>query len=174
MELSEGFPPLVGASARVLILGSLPGQKSLAEQEYYAHPRNAFWPIMRSVFDIEGDYAARCEGLKENAVAVWDVLQASHRPGSLDADIDLDTARENDFERLFNRYPTIDRILFNGRKAEQIFRRRVPPSVYDNMRIIGLPSTSPTFAAMPFSTKLEKWNDELSERRAIFHIENNA
>lgn len=161
MALSEGFPPVAGADAEVLILGSLPGQKSLSEREYYAHPQNAFWRIMQSVFDISGSYATRCSGLKENRVALWDVLRASHRPGSLDANIELPTARENDFKRFFDQYRRIDKILFNGQKAEQIFRRRVPQALYDDMHIVGLPSTSPAFAAMAFSAKLEKWNDAL-------------
>ena len=81
MKQSEGFPPVARADARVLVLGSLPGARSIAEQQYYAHPQNAFWPIMRELFRIDGSYASRCSQLLEHRVALWDVLQSSVRPG---------------------------------------------------------------------------------------------
>ncbi len=95
MEPSEGFPPVAGADARILVLGSLPGDRSISEQQYYAHPQNAFWPIMRELFGIEGDYSVRCKRLIENRIALWDVLHSSVRPGSMDSDIHLDSAEQS-------------------------------------------------------------------------------
>lgn len=157
IETSEGFPPVANKDARVLVLGSLPGQRSLADQEYYAHPQNAFWPIMNAVFGISGSYAERCAGLTANKVALWDVLQASVRPGSLDADIRLETAAANDFATFLRKYRGIEKIVFNGKKSEQLFRRLVPMETSQQLRLTGLPSTSPAYAAMPFTGKLSAW-----------------
>ena len=157
MERSEGFSPIARKDARVLVLGSLPGRKSLAEQEYYAHPQNAFWPIMQKIFGVSGSYDERCERLMQHELALWDVLLASVRPGSLDADIQQETATVNDFETFFYQHPRIQGIAFNGRKAEQLFRRTVRIEHYGHLRMIGLPSTSPAYAAMSFAGKLDLW-----------------
>ncbi len=160
MTRSEGFPPVARSDARMLILGSLPGARSIAEQQYYAHPQNAFWKIMAELFGIDGDYATRCRLLSEHGIALWDVLQSSVRPGSLDTSIQLDSARVNDFETFFVEHPDIRRIGFNGRKAQQMFTRLVhsaPPAVDQQL----LPSTSPAYASMRFSAKLNAWRDAL-------------
>ena len=157
MESSEGFPPLVQSDARILVLGSLPGQRSLADREYYAHPQNAFWPIMNDIFGIHGNYTERCAGLTRHKVALWDVLQASVRPGSLDADIRLETAMANDFAAFLCKYSGIEQIVFNGKKAEQLFRRLAPADTFQQLNLAGLPSTSPAYAAMPYRGKLGAW-----------------
>jgi len=160
VEPSEGFPPVAGPDARILVLGSLPGQRSIVEQQYYAHPKNAFWPIMHALFGIEGGYDIRCRQLAENGIALWDVLASSIRPGSLDADIQLDDAHANDFAGFLVAHPEIRLIAFNGRKAEQLFRRFVGiPATNETIRYVGLPSTSPAYAAMPFSGKLAAWRN---------------
>ena len=162
MQSSEGFPPVAHADARVLILGSLPGKKSIAEQQYYAHPQNAFWPIMRELFGIEGDYYSRCEQLTTRHIALWDVLASSVRPGSMDADIQLDSAQANDFRDFFAAHAEIRLLAFNGRKAEDLFRRFVAADCLgDAVARVGLPSTSPAYAAMPFSGKLSAWREAL-------------
>ncbi len=162
MQRSEGFPPVARSDARILILGSLPGQRSIAEQQYYAHPRNAFWPIMNAVFGIDGVYQHRLEQLLEHRIALWDVLHCSVRPGSLDARIKLDSARANDFETFLQEHAEIRLIAFNGRKAEELFHRFVAGAAAKrNIGTTALPSTSPAYAAMPFSGKLARW------RRAI-------
>lgn len=158
---AEGFPPVAGAGARVLVLGSLPGQRSLAEQQYYAHPRNAFWPIMRALFDIDGGYRERCEQLVENHIALWDVLASSYRPGSLDADIHLDSARANDFHRFFQSHREIGLIAFNGKTAARLFQRFVAGEETAGIEQVTLPSTSPAYAAMRFSGKLSAWRSAL-------------
>lgn len=163
IESSTGFAPIAKADARVIILGSLPGQRSLEEARYYAHPQNAFWKIMAAIFDIGGDYDARCAQLIENRIAVWDVLQSSARAGSLDADIQMKTAKANEFKGFFELHPGIERVCFNGRKAEQIYRRMVLPHLIEvNHELVGLPSTSPAHAAMSFDKKLAIWRSMLS------------
>ena len=157
---TEGFPPIARVDARILVLGSLPGRRSVAEQQYYAHPRNAFWPILKALLAIDGDYQRRCEHLVENRVALWDVLQSSVRPGSLDADIRLDAARANDFRTFFGQHKELRLVLFNGRKAESLFTRLVearPQERSADFRT--LPSTSPAYAALPFSGKLSVWRE---------------
>lgn len=162
MEISDGFPPIERPDARILVLGSLPGRKSIAEQQYYAHPQNAFWPIMREVFGIKGDYHHRCIQLRERGVALWDVLESSERPGSLDSDIRMNRSQPNDFGVFFEQHPAIELVAFNGRKAEQIFDRFVNSAITPGtVRQIGLPSTSPAYAAMPFSGKLSAWRRAL-------------
>lgn len=162
MEISDGFPPIERPDARILVLGSLPGRKSIAEQQYYAHPQNAFWPIMREVFGIEGDYHHRCIQLRERGVALWDVLESSERPGSLDSDIRMNRSQPNDFAVFFEQHPAIELVAFNGRKAEQMFDRFVDSAITPGtVRQIGLPSTSPAYAAMPFSGKLSVWRRAL-------------
>jgi hypoxanthine-DNA glycosylase len=157
MEPSEGFPPVAGLDARILVLGSLPGKKSLAAEEYYAHPQNAFWQIMQELFGITGDYDERCAGLINCRLALWDVLRESVRPGSLDADIRRDSALANDFGLFLRAHQKIEVVGLNGKKAEQLFRAMVPKEHYQHVRLVGLPSTSPAYAAMPFADKLSIW-----------------
>ena len=157
-ETAEGFPPVARRDARILVLGSLPGQRSIAEQQYYAHPRNAFWPIMKALFGVQGSYQDRLLQLVGTRIALWDVLHSSIRPGSLDGSIKLDSARANDFETFFRAHADIRLIAFNGKKAEQLFARFVTGnSIGHGIRRTGLPSTSPAYAAMPFSRKLALW-----------------
>jgi len=155
---SAGFPPIVREDARVLILGSLPSQASLTAHEYYAHPQNAFWGIMRELTGADGEYATRCESLRNAGVAVWDVLASSVRPGSMDADIRLDSAVPNDFAAFFSSLPSLRLVCHNGRKSEGMFRRFVRlPDTYAGLRFESLPSTSPAYASLPFTEKLRVW-----------------
>ncbi len=158
-ELSTGFPPVTASNAKVLILGSLPGQKSLAAAQYYAHRQNAFWRIMAELFDISGDYESRCEQLTQHRVALWDVLASSVRPGSMDADIRLEASQPNDFRKFLSQHAEIARICFNGRKAEEIFKRYVLPGLSKAVpTLVSLPSTSPAYAAMAFDEKRDAWS----------------
>jgi hypoxanthine-DNA glycosylase len=162
MTVSSGFPPVERADARILILGSLPGQRSIAAQQYYAHPQNAFWPIMRELFGAEGDYAERCALLTASGIALWDVLQSSVRPGSMDADIRLDSARANDFPDFFGAHASLRLVAFNGKKAEQLYASLVAPAgVADGLGHVLLPSTSPAYASLPFPDKLAAWRQAL-------------
>ena len=162
MEPSEGFAPIAHADARYLVLGSLPGRQSLAAGEYYAHSRNAFWPIMDAVLGAAGDYDERCQVLQQAGVAVWDVLKSAERPGSLDSSIRQEHAIVNNFNELFDKCRMIRRVLFNGRTAERLFTRRVELPEGRRIRTIALPSTSPAYAALSFDAKLAAWRVALT------------
>ena len=162
MTLSAGFPPVERSDATILILGSLPSQRSIAERQYYAHPQNAFWRIMRELFGITGDYPARCRQLVERRIALWDVLKSSFRPGSMDADISLSEAMPNNFRAFFVEHGSVRLIAFNGRKAEQLFGRFVAPlGIADEVPRVVLPSTSPAYASLSFSGKVAAWRNAL-------------
>jgi len=162
MTVSSGFPPIERKDASILILGSLPGQRSIAEQQYYAHPQNAFWRIMHELFGVEGDYVSRCRKLTESGIALWDVLMSSHRPGSMDADISISEATPNDFASFLEHHRSIRLIAFNGRKAEQLFARFVDPlGIAVDIRKTVLPSTSPAYASLSFPGKLAAWREAL-------------
>jgi TDG/mug DNA glycosylase family protein len=157
----QSFAPIVGRHPRILILGSMPGVASLEAVQYYAHPRNAFWPIMGALFgfDHEVDYDSRIEEIRQLPIILWDSLQSCHRPGSLDSSIDVDTAQANDFAGLFQRFPQIRAIFFNGATSEKYFRRLVLPELpaIDDIELTRLPSTSPAHAGMSFEQKLAAW-----------------
>ena len=158
----SGFLPVAGDNAGLLILGSMPSRKSLDESQYYAHPQNAFWPIMADLFDFDIDlgYAQRLEKLKNNRIALWDVAEACVRPGSMDHAIDMTTVLANDFNGFLKTHRQIRAIFFNGRKAEELFRRLVLPQLAQPFRQIErhlLPSSSPANAAMSRAQKMQHW-----------------
>ena len=159
---SRGFPPIAAPGARVLILGSLPGQASLAAHQYYAQPQNAFWRIMGELFDagLDVPYPERAERLRASGVALWDVCKSATRPGSLDTSIDLNTVITNDFERFFRGHPRIVHVCINGGTAHRLYRRRVQPVLPEPLSSLPLhllPSTSPAHASLRFGQKLERW-----------------
>jgi TDG/mug DNA glycosylase family protein len=161
------FPPAARWDARLLLLGALPGKRSLEAQEYFAHKRNAFWPIMGRLFGFEPDapYAERLRSLIENRVALWDVCESAHRPGSLDQKIDLATVRANDFAAFLETHPHIELIGFDGATAERIYMRLVLPALNAraaSLRSVRLPSTSPAHAAVAFERKLDVWRTALA------------
>lgn len=156
------FPPIADAHARILILGSLPGQVSLQRQQYYAHPHNVFWKIMGRLFGAGPvlPYEERMQHLVQNGIALWDVCAAAQRPGSLDAAIVHASVVPNDFASFIESHPDIGLICFNGAKAADLYRRLVLPGLPATLRAIRtetLPSTSPAHAAMPFEEKLARW-----------------
>ena len=157
--MPTGLPPVVDGRTRALVLGSLPGEVSLQMQQYYAHPRNAFWRIMSELigFDVHADYPSRLQGLLSAGIGLWDTLRNCDRPGSLDSAIVRDSMEVNDFEGLFAEHPGITRVFFNGAKAEQVFLRRVAPAVDFPVDCTRLPSTSPANAAVSYSAKLRAW-----------------
>lgn len=157
----ESFAWVGDPAARVLLLGSMPGVASLAAQRYYAHPRNAFWPIVTSLLAIgDLEYAHRVEQVRSRGVAIWDVLGACFRPGSLDSDIDDASLVPNDFQPFFRNHPGVRRIFFNGAKAESVYVRRVLPGLNAEAAALPrqrLPSTSPAHAALSLEQKTEAW-----------------
>ncbi len=162
---ARGFPPIAAADARVLILGSMPSVRSLAERQYYGHPRNAFWPIMGELFGAgpELPYPERGRVLRAHRVAVWDVLASCVRPGSLDADIEAASAEVNDLDGFLRDHPDLRLIAFNGTAAERYFQRRVLPDLgLDCPPRIRLPSTSPAHAALTLAHKSARWRAALA------------
>jgi hypoxanthine-DNA glycosylase len=160
MKTSQGFPPVAGSDARVLILGSMPSVASLEAAQYYAFTRNAFWRIMGDLFGAgpELTYPQRLEQLVAQRVALWDVIAECHRPGSLDASIAEGSLQTNDFATFFRRHPSIIRVAFNGQTAARLFRQRVRPVLEREFEYLTLPSTSPAHAAKSYAQKLEAWS----------------
>lgn len=168
MTRIRSFPPIADAGARILILGSMPGRESLRANQYYAHPRNAFWPIMGELADALPalPYEQRALKLRAAGIALWDVLASCTRPGSLDSDIAPDSIHPNDFAAFFEMHPHISRVYFNGSMAEQSFRKHVLPRLgHLTLRLQRLPSTSPANASLRFEQKLEAWKTILEGER---------
>jgi hypoxanthine-DNA glycosylase len=149
----RGLPPVLAADARVLILGSFPGEASLAAREYYAHPRNHFWPLLA---EIVGEplaampYAQRLDRLRAHRIGVWDTIVACARAGSLDTAIRAATRAET--SRVRAAAPLVTLVCFNGKTAA-----RAAPAWRDaGYATIALPSTSPAYTR-PFAEKLAAW-----------------
>jgi TDG/mug DNA glycosylase family protein len=156
------FAPVEDAAATVLILGSMPGKASLAADQYYAHPRNAFWPIMSELvgFNLGFPYEERLKILRSSGIALWDVLGSCIRPSSLDAHIEADSIIPNNFQEFFRQHPHITQVFFNGIKAEQCFMKYVLPTLKANLlHYQRLPSTSPANAGIPYEKKLLAWQE---------------
>ena len=161
------FPPIEDVTARVLILGSMPGKASLQAQQYYAHPRNAFWRIMSDLISASPTlpYEARIEIVKQAGIAVWDVLASCVRAGSMDADIDIASMNPNNFEAFFLTHPHITHVFFNGTLAEKCYQMHVMPGLHSRqLHYSRLPSTSPAHAAMSYEKKLNAWKEILIEK----------
>lgn len=159
----RGLPPIGDARARVLILGTLPGDESLRRQQYYGHPRNHFWPLMAELrgVSVPDVYAERMALLADSGFMLWDVLRAAERIGSLDSAIR--NAIANDFVEFFRRHPAIDTIAFNGQKAQALFARHVGRDATITERAFNtvvLPSSSPAYVR-PFAEKAKLWRDAL-------------
>lgn len=162
MTTVHSFAPIAAPDATRLILGSMPSVASLRAQQYYAHPRNAFWKIIEAILDLEPGlgYGRRCAALTENRIALWDVLKICTRSGSKDSAIVASTIVPNDFATFLKSHPKVTRIYFNGAKAEQMYLRHVLPRLPNSQGSIPalrLPSTSPAHAGMRFAQKLARW-----------------
>lgn len=160
MTRVHSFAPIANRHAEILILGSMPGQASLAAGRYYAHPRNHFWPIVAELmrFDAAASYERRVRALKAAHIAVWDVLHSCKREGSLDSAIETDSLAVNDFHAFFAAHEKIRHVFFNGAKAESCYRRYVlRDGAPTRLGYSRLPSTSPANAALSFANKLEAW-----------------
>jgi double-stranded uracil-DNA glycosylase len=162
MSNLDGFAPIVSKQAKALILGSMPGAASLLKQQYYGHPRNAFWPIMGALFvmDPELDYFGRKQALINNGIAVWDVLQSCNRLGSLDSQIEMASIITNRFDEFFTEYSAIRYVFFNGAMAEKLYRKYSLPTLsqhFSYLQYRRLPSTSPAHASLNLGQKIEAW-----------------
>jgi hypoxanthine-DNA glycosylase len=162
-ELLKGLPPIIGAQARVLILGSFPSEASLAARQYYAHKQNQFWKILGAVIEqplFEMDYAARKAAVLAAGIAIWDVYARCERAGSLDSAIR--NGRPNDFAKLkksalAGRH-VLPRVCFNGQTAG----RFAPQLEALGFATLILPSTSPANATWSFERKLAAWRNGLA------------
>ena len=158
----HSFAPVANKDAEVLILGTMPGPRSLALAQYYAHPQNAFWRIMGEIlgFDAAAPYTQRLQALRAARVALWDVLRSCVREGAADANIDEAGLIANEFGEFFLRHRRIRRVFFNGAKAESLYRRHVLGQLdMEGPRYLRLPSTSAAHASTPYTLKLEAWRD---------------
>jgi|TARA_B110000091_G_scaffold47679_1_gene52175 TDG/mug DNA glycosylase family protein len=159
---STAFPFVAKPDAKILILGTMPGQKSLEENQYYAHPRNSFWPIMFKLLKTDSDlsYDDRKKLLIRNNIALWDVLKSCYREGSLDSDIEQSSIETNDFKRFFSIHKRVAVVFFNGAKAEQLFKKNSLKKLkhaQQELYFFRLPSTSSAHAARTFEQKLLQW-----------------
>jgi len=154
-RIIRSFDPIADTRSRVLVLGTMPGVMSLQKQQYYGHPRNAFWPVMASLCGVElpHEYDRRRAMLLDAGIALWDVCRQCEREGSLDSNICNE--EPNEIPALLRRYPGIRAIAFNGKGAEKLFRRYFG-AYADVFETLVLPSTSPAYT-LTFERKLEGW-----------------
>ena len=158
----KSFAPIAGLNPKVLILGSMPSQKSLEAQQYYAHPQNSFWWVMANIFDFSVDlpYSEKVHKIEQNVVAVWDVLQECKREGSLDSNIMRNSEVVNDIPGLLKSHSTITFLGFNGGAAKAIYKRHIG-FVNENHHSVQLPSTSPAHASITKQQKYKVWQQAM-------------
>jgi hypoxanthine-DNA glycosylase len=163
---SAGLAPLVSPDTRLLILGSFPGAASLKAQQYYAHPRNHFWQILKAIWPCSptdtgaGSYQKNSEWLLSKQLGVWDVYSACEREGSLDSNIR--NAIVNDFSALPKLCPGLKAIAHNG---AQSFKHASYTGIL-GLPVYKLPSTSPANASWSFERKLAAWR-EIFEKHGL-------
>lgn len=152
---SCSFSPISSKDSNILVLGTMPGTKSLELNQYYGHNQNNFWKFLFTIFkeEFSNNYETKKALLLKNKIALWDVLQYCDRVGSLDSAIKNEIA--NDFETFLKQHPKINTILFNGQKAAAFFKKYV--HLKKDYNLIILPSTSPANAGISFQSKLDQW-----------------
>ena len=155
MQKISSFLPIINSESKILILGSIPGIKSLEMQQYYAHPQNKFWKIIFELFNekFTTDYDERIKILEKYHVALWDVIDNCERKGSLDSEIRNEEA--NKIGELLHNYPNIKAIFCNGQKSYKNLQKILPKDFH--LPIIVLPSTSPANASKKYEEKLFSW-----------------
>lgn len=163
-DIKKSFSLVATQTPRLLILGSLPGDASLKENQYYAHPRNAFWAIMGELFSFstELSYEERLDSLNRGGIALWDVVSTGKRPGSLDSNIT--EVIPNDIAGVIERYPSLQLICCNGGKAYDLLKRHFPQlRSRAGLCVCKLPSTSPAAARCSYQDKLEAYREALGK-----------
>lgn len=166
----RGLPPQIAPDCRVLVLGSMPGDASLGAGQYYAHPRNRFWPLMGRLCGVDPrqPYQARLHALHAAGIGLWDVIGQCQRSGSLDAAIVRDTEIPNPIAERLCEWPDVGVVAFNGGKAAEAFRRHVQPrldaALKQRIALLPLPSTSPANAAFGLERLAQAWASLLQYR----------
>lgn len=158
MSTCQSFAPVVHENCKILILGSMPGVKSLAEQQYYAHPQNRFWKMLAALFNeaVPVDYEDKLALLRDNDIALWDVLAYCQRQGSLDSGITDEVP--NDIIGLLRSHPQITAVFCNGGKASSAFKKYFLKSVPEQVQVFYLHSTSPANARMSLQALVDEWS----------------
>ena len=156
MIKSKSFSPIIYSDTTILVLGSLPGKKSLELEQYYGHARNRIWKILSHLTagDIPSSYQQKKELLCKNKIGLWDVAHSAHREGSLDSNIKDESP--NDIERLLDNYSSIKVIGFNGKKSEKMFYKYFTEK--PEIKYVPLPSTSPANMAISFEDICARWS----------------
>jgi TDG/mug DNA glycosylase family protein len=154
-QIKRSFVPIADQQARVLVLGTLPGEESLRRGEYYAHPRNLFWPIVFALFGAAPapSYAERLAFVAAHRIALWDVCATGERDASADSSIRRECP--NSIDRLLDAHPLIRAVAFNGTGAQRLYDRHFPRR--PDISYLALPSTSPAHARISFAGKLARW-----------------
>ena len=155
--LLTSFLPIVDKQSRILILGSMPGVESLRLQQYYGHSRNQFWKLLYEVFETQTSqvYEEKVSFVKRKKIAVWDVIENCYREGSLDTNIREE--KVNDFNALFEAYPDIKTVIFNGGKAYETYKKWIGFSASSNLTFRKLTSSSPA-NTKKYEDKLRGWS----------------
>ena len=160
MSNCKSFKPSIDNNSKILILGSMPGVKSLEEQQYYAHPQNRFWKVLGSICNelqlYELDYDVKLKTLLKNNIALWDTIKTCKRDGSLDSDIQNETP--NDIRKLLKTYPNIKTICLNGNKSYTEFKKYFP-YLLEKYNCFKMPSTSPANARYSLDILIKEWSD---------------
>ncbi len=157
--MKSGLAPIANPNARILILGTLPGDESIRQQQYYAHPQNQFWRILSAVYcePLQAGYEDRVALVARHDLAVWDVLRSAERVGSLDSKIQ--NAIPNDFDVFFATHKHLKEIAFNGQKAQALYKRYIANSERGTSRALRtavMPSTSPAYT-ISIEEKVAQW-----------------
>lgn len=159
MNKCKSFPPNINNQSKILILGSMPGIKSLNERQYYAHPQNRFWKIMSVICNEpklpEFDYDKKLKTLLKNNIALWDTIKTCKRDGSLDSDITDEVP--NDIRKLVITHPKIKIICLNGNKSYSAFKKYFP-DLLEQYNCYKMPSTSPANARYKLEDLHQEWN----------------
>ena len=158
-QLCKSFSPSVNTKSEILILGSMPGVRSLTEQQYYAHPLNRFWKIMGRACNSDNilslSYQDKLQVLLDSKIALWDVIQSCNRDGSLDSNIQNE--KPNNILKLLKQFPNIKVICLNGNKAYSAFKKYFP-ELLKQYKCCKLPSTSPANARYGFEDLFQEWS----------------
>lgn len=155
----QSFAPILGPAPKLLILGSMPGVASLQAAQYYAHPRNRFWPLLEALLQqpLPQAFDDRYHWLRAQGIALWDVLAECRRQGSLDSAIGPRDLRINPIAELLQQHPSIRLVATNGGMAAQLYRRHIWPQA-QNTPWLQLPSTSPANARLRLEDLVAAWS----------------